>query len=138
MHLFPFIECCCWRRVCGWRVCLLAAKVPTPSQVSLLQRCLYEMCLSASGGASQQEKGPLSADSYAEERFYRVPSVVSSVLGALPDDGHPMTSLTAAAAALSDFSFFKAATEQGLVGKRDLWKAAMPDALTLVSGRCCC
>lgn len=122
-HEYPSIEALLWF--------LLTSKVPTASQVSLMQRCLYEMCLSASEADLKQEK-PLTADSYAEERFYRVPHVVSSVLGALPNEGHPMTSLTAASAALSDFSFFKTATEKGIVGKKDLWRAALPDALTLV------
>lgn len=123
-HEYPSVESLLWF--------LLTSRVPSASEVSLLQRCLYEMSLSAVADASSSVEGPLSLESYTEERFFRTPSVIPAVVAALPENGHPMAALAAAAAALSDFSFFKATTDLGIVSKKDLWKPALVDALALV------
>ncbi|KAL8271558.1 hypothetical protein Esti_004593 [Eimeria stiedai] len=137
-HEYPPVEALLWF--------LLTSKVPTPYQVSLLQRCLYEMSLSAAAGAgaaspssgateathAQGSRSSFDFSGFTEDRFSRLPEVVSSVLRALPKGGHPMAALVAAAASLSDFSFFRFATEAPAVDRKLLWKAALPDALSLV------
>ncbi|CDJ60518.1 citrate synthase, putative, partial [Eimeria maxima] len=136
-HLYPSVEALLWF--------LLTSKVPTASEVSLVQRCLYEMTVSAAaapsaaggGGATAAAGlgggvgGSLSLDSYTQERFMRVPAMLPLLLQSLPAEGHPMAAFAAAAAALSDFSFFRAANEEGIVNKKDLWRPALVDALAL-------
>lgn len=138
-HLYPSVEALLWF--------LLTSKVPTASEVSLVQRCLYEMTVSAAaapsaaggGGATAAAGvgggvgGSLSLDSYTQERFMRVPAMLPLLLQSLPAEGHPMAAFAAAAAALSDFSFFRAANEEGIVNKKDLWRPALVDALALVA-----
>ncbi|XP_026194420.1 citrate synthase 5, mitochondrial [Cyclospora cayetanensis] len=127
-HEYPSVEALLWF--------LLTSKVPTAAQVALLQRCLYEMSVSAAASVSKAGvpcEGPTTLESYTEERFLRVPTVVSALLDALPATGHPMAAFAAAAAAQSDFSFFRATTESGTVAKKDLWKPALVDALALVA-----
>ncbi|KAL8430810.1 hypothetical protein ACSSS7_005693 [Eimeria intestinalis] len=134
-HEYPPIEALLWF--------LLTSKVPTPDQVSLMQRCLYEMSLSAAPAAASPASGAAEGShakgsrssfdfsGFTAERFMRLPKVVTSVLRALPNEGHPMAALIAAAASLSDFSFFRFATEAPAVDRKLLWKAALPDALSL-------
>lgn len=122
---------------------VLAAKVPTESEVSLLHRCLYEMTVPAAAATGSRAaaatagdasaKAPTHLGSYTDERFLRVPAAVPAILDALPADGHPMAAFAATAAALSDFSFFRAATGNGSVGKKEFWKPALVDALALVN-----
>ncbi|KAL8442135.1 hypothetical protein Emag_006617 [Eimeria magna] len=141
-HEYPPVEALLWF--------LLTSRVPTPDQVSLLQRCLYEMSLSSAAAAAtgaaaaspfsgateasqtKSKRSSFDFTGFTEERFSRLPEVVPSVLKALPKEGHPMAALVAAAASLSDFSFFRFATEAPTVDKKLLWKAALPDALSLV------
>ncbi|CDJ52913.1 citrate synthase, putative [Eimeria brunetti] len=137
---YPSVEALLWF--------LLTSKVPTASEVSLLQRCLYEMMVSAAAApqpaaaagaagagaaAAAAAGGKLSVDSYAAERFVRVPAALQQLLQSLPREGHPMAAFAAAAAALSDFSFFRAAVEEGLFNKKNLWKPALADALALAT-----
>ncbi|OEH73741.1 putative citrate synthase [Cyclospora cayetanensis] len=93
-HEYPSVEALLWF--------LLTSKVPTAAQVALLQRCLYEMSVSAAASVSKAGvpcEGPTTLESYTEERFLRVPTVVSALLDALPATGHPMAAFAAAAAA---------------------------------------
>lgn len=123
-HEYPSVESLLWF--------LLTSKIPTAAQVSLMQRCLYEMSLSTSVATKGGESNiPITTESYTEERFFRVPAVLPAVLKSIPQDGHPMVSLAAASASLSNNSFFRKSTEAGLFNKKELWKPALVDALTL-------
>ncbi|CDJ66004.1 citrate synthase, putative [Eimeria necatrix] len=134
-HAYPSVEALLWF--------LLTSKVPTESEVSLLHRCLYEMTVPAAAATGSRAaaatagdasaKAPTHLGSYTDERFLRVPAAVPAILDALPADGHPMAAFAATAAALSDFSFFRAATGNGSVGKKEFWKPALVDALALVA-----
>ncbi|CDI79049.1 citrate synthase, putative [Eimeria acervulina] len=128
-HLYPSVEALLWY--------LLTSKVPTASEVSLMQRCLYEMMISAasegSAAAGAGAGAAAAAEGFTQERFIRVPAALPALLQVLPADGHPMAAFAAAAAALSDYSFFRVATEEGVISKKDIWRPALVDALALVA-----
>lgn len=125
--------------------CCVAGDIPNEQQVALLQRALYELSLPASDDLSAAVKcggavsaitdtgGQIGPYSYTSPAFVRVPRVIDELLQVQPRLGHPMARLTTAAAALSDFSFFRATSDANVFSKSEIWKPAVFDALSLVS-----
>mmetsp|Transcript_19740 Transcript_19740/g.59634 ORF Transcript_19740/g.59634 Transcript_19740/m.59634 type:complete len:467 (+) Transcript_19740:165-1565(+) len=61
-----------------------------------------------------------------------LPSYVSGVLGAMPNDTHPMTKFSAAVLSLQSSSQFAKAYSEG-INKKQYWKPVLEDSLNLIA-----